>query len=53
MQRKNPYRLTAGILRYACENLKDESGIGIAICDEDSEKIAIAKRAGFNIGGKI
>lgn len=36
------------VLRYAYENLRDDSGIGIAINDDDKEKIEIAKQLGFN-----
>lgn len=38
------------VLEYAYTNLKDESGLGIAIEDEDMEKIQIAKKLGFSKG---
>lgn len=35
------------VLSYAYENLKDESGLGVAILDEDLESIQLAKKLGF------
>ncbi len=35
------------VLNYACENLKDENGLGIAIADDDAEKIETAESLGF------
>ena len=35
------------ILDYAYHNLKDESGLGIAICDEDLKTIELAMRLGY------
>lgn len=37
----------AEILRYAFDNLKDENGLGIAICDDDREGIREAIEQGF------
>ena len=36
------------ILAYACRELKDEAGLGIAICDEDSKQIRAALAYGFS-----
>ena len=35
------------ILDYACRELRDESGLGIAICDENAFEIDAAEKAGF------
>ena len=40
-------RLYPEVLNYAYEKLKDDSGIGIAICDESIDEICIAKENGF------
>ena len=37
------------ILDYAYRNLKDENGLGIAICDENVKENASVKRAGFTL----
>lgn len=37
------------ILEYAYKELKDDSGIGIAICDDNSSEIEMAKNCGFTI----
>ena len=37
------------ILDYAYWNLKDENGLGIAICDENVKENASVKRAGFTL----
>ena len=37
------------ILDYAFNNLKDESGLGIAICDGNIKEIEVAKKHGFSI----
>lgn len=35
------------VLNFAYDNLKDDSGLGIAICDNNEEEISIAKANGF------
>ncbi len=35
------------ILDYACRELKDDAGLGIAICDGSEKELAAAKTAGF------
>lgn len=35
------------VLNYAYNHLKDDSGLGIAILDDDAEKIEVAERLGF------
>lgn len=35
------------VLRYACDALRDETGLAIAICDENRTEIETAKRMGF------
>ena len=37
------------ILDYAYRNLKDDNGLGIAICDDNDREIALAKSAGFSL----
>lgn len=37
------------ILAYAYKELKDDAGIGIAICDENSREIECAKKCGFSV----
>lgn len=37
------------ILNYAYNHLKDESGIGIAINDDNSEEITLAQQQGFSV----
>ncbi len=37
------------ILDYAYSKLRDENGLGIAICDENAKEIAAAKSAGFSL----
>lgn len=37
------------IVKYAYENLKDDSGLGIAISDKDIEKQEIVKSLGFSV----
>lgn len=41
--------LTPEILAYAWRELKDEAGLGIAICDKDLRMIEAAKEAGFTL----
>ena len=36
------------ILDYACRELKDEAGLGIAVCDDSENEIAAVKTAGFS-----
>lgn len=38
----------AEVLNYAYDHLKDDSGLGIAIRDDDTEKIQIAEKCGFH-----
>ena len=40
------------ILDYAYKELKDDSGIGIAICDDNSSEIEMAKNCGFTISNQ-
>ncbi len=40
------------ILCYACRELKDETGLGVAICDDCPEEIRAAEAAGFVPGGQ-
>jgi hypothetical protein len=35
------------ILKYACQKLRNASGLGIAICDENLPEIEAVKQAGF------
>ena len=35
------------VLRYACDALKDDSGLAVAICDENPAEIETAEKAGF------
>lgn len=37
------------VLDYAYDKLKDDSGIGIAICDDNEEEIRVAKQKGFEV----
>ena len=37
------------ILTYACRELKDDNGLGVAICDESAEELAAAKQTGFTL----
>ena len=37
------------ILDYAYRELKDENGLGIAICDDCTDEIRVAKSAGFEV----
>lgn len=39
--------LYADVLDYAYDKLKDEGGFGLAICDDNAEKIKIAEKKGF------
>lgn len=39
--------LYPAILRYAYRELKDEAGLGIAICDTNRQEIDMAEKAGF------
>lgn len=39
--------LYTDVLDYAYNNLKDEGGFGVAICDEDKAKIKLAEENGF------
>ena len=40
-------RLYPGILEYAYRELKDDAGLGIAICDDSVKEIEAARQAGF------
>lgn len=40
------------ILGYAYSELKDDNGLGIAVCDDNKKEIAAAKRAGFLPAGQ-
>ncbi len=42
-------KLYPEILNYAYSKLRDENGLGIAICDENAAEIAAAKQAGFSV----
>lgn len=37
------------VVEYACKELKDDSGFGLAICDENDEETEIVKSLGFAI----
>ena len=41
------FALYPEILDYACRNLSDENGLGIAVCDDSAEELAALKQAGF------
>ena len=36
------------VLAYAWEHLRDDAGLGVAICDDNADEIASALRAGFH-----
>ncbi|MBQ5999602.1 MAG: GNAT family N-acetyltransferase [Treponema sp.] len=40
------------VLEYAYHELKDDSGLGISICDEDHAKIKVAENCGFVLSGQ-
>ena len=40
------------ILDYAYRELKDDNGLGVAICDDCTDEIRMAKSAGFEVAGQ-
>ena len=41
--------LYPAVVEYACKELKDESGFGLAICDENTDEAEVVKALGFII----
>ena len=41
--------LYSSVVEYACKELKDDSGYGLAICDENTDEAEIVKSLGFTI----
>lgn len=41
--------LYLSVVEYAYKNLRDDSGFGLAICDENTEEIVMVKNHGFSI----
>ncbi len=41
--------LYMSVAEYACKELRDDSGFGLAICDENTDKAETEKRFGFEV----
>ena len=40
------------VVEYACKELRDDSGFGLAICDENADEAEMVKSLGFAISGQ-